>query len=113
MKLCPPQRFVGVDIAHAGNKRLVHQERLEAAFTLRQPAPEFGRREGFGQRLRSELVEKLTDVPGAEDSTGLAFPVEAQAPEFTRIAHAQFPPVIAEEPRVYMLIAHFGRRNNR
>lgn len=31
MELGPPERFIGIDITHTGNKRLIEQQRFDAA----------------------------------------------------------------------------------
>ena len=52
-----PQRLVGVDVADAGDERLVEQQWLEPALAAAQPAAEVAQRERRVERLRPERGE--------------------------------------------------------
>jgi hypothetical protein len=83
-----PQRLVGIDVPHAGEEVLVHQQRLEAATAAREQGGEPLRSEVVGEWLRPcrEYPGGLTFNRQAADRIAA---VEAQAPELAHIAKAQ------------------------
>ena len=88
----PPERLVGVDVAHAGQEVLVHQQRLE-------PAAAPGER--LGEPPRGEVARERLRAAG-QHAGGLAFhrqprgqvaAIQPHPPELTHIAEAQLPAV--------------------
>src|SRR5206468_9324735 len=61
-----PQRLVGVDVADAGDERLVEEERFQAALPATDQAAEGGNGERVGQRLGSGRRERIVTRPEIE-----------------------------------------------
>ena len=101
-----PQRLVGVDVADAGDERLVEQERLEPARPLAQPAPEVAHRERRVERLRTERREDraATDL-GHQLAGHRVAAVEADLPELADVAEADLAAVgqLEDQPHVRVL----------
>ena len=82
----PPQRLVGVDVADAGDERLVHEQRLQAGTPPADALAELAQREARVERLRPDAVERV--VVGA---------VEADPAELADVAEAQLAAVVERQ----------------
>ena len=84
-----PQRLVRVDVADAGEERLVEQQRLEPALALAQPPPEIADRERLLERLRSDTREDGRAAHGVDELAGHRIAaVQPDPPEFADVAEA-------------------------
>ncbi len=127
VEACPPQRLVGVDVADAGDERLVQQQRLEPRRAPAQPLRQLGGGEGRGQRLRPVAAEHVADPVrrlGVRHPLGptarlrwtahqpAALP-QADAPELAHVAVAQLPSIgqLEHDPRVG-IVRRAGRRHD-
>ena len=83
----PPERFVGVDVAHAGNEILVEQQGLEAASAPREQPEQMSRGEVVGERLgtRRKNAHGLTLGRQARDRVAA---IQAHPPELADVAEA-------------------------
>ena len=83
-----PERLVGVDVADAGDERLVEEERLEAALPAADPAPKRRHgervRERLGARLREGIVVRGDVQP---HPTELADVAEPDLPAVLELEH--------------------------
>ena len=107
----PPQRFVGVDVAHPGEEILVHQKCLETPAAASQQLPEPRRGEVVGERLGSgrEHADRLSfhGQPGHRIET-----VQADPPELADVAKPQFPAVGEREDGVNVAILRRAGRDD-
>ena len=104
MQTRAPERLIGVDVADAGDKALVHQQRLQSALAPSDALAKVGQRERFVKRLRAEGGEELSGLPCPEHRSRLVPPVQAHAAELARVAHAQLVAVVKREPEMDVLV---------
>ncbi len=94
-----PERLVGVDVADAGEERLVEQQRLQAALRRRgSAARKRARRERRLERLRAEALEPFG--PPSSPSRSPPRPVprrQAHPPELADVAEPQLAPVLERQ----------------
>src|SRR6266542_3197070 len=62
VQACPPQRFVGIDVAHASDERLIEKQALEPRRSTPEPFGEAHRAEAGGEGLRSVSREDIPDA---------------------------------------------------
>jgi hypothetical protein len=90
----PVQGFIGIDIAHAGQKTLVEKQRFDNSWPLPEPRGEFLQGEFVIERLRAEggchPMSRLDQVDTAE---------------FPHVVEPQFLPVIQGECDTIMRLA--------
>ena len=103
MKTGPPQRFVGVDVAHSGKEVLVQEQRLEPPAPSRDQVRESARREVVGKRLRAPGEDAwrlaLDRQPG-----GRIPAVQPDPPELAHVAEPELAAIVEHEHQVDVAI---------
>src|SRR5207237_2213849 len=98
MKLREPQRLVGVDVADAGEERLVEKEWLQPGVAPPHNPSEIAERERGVEGLGSEAAECREAVELATQlARGWIATVQAEPAELPDVAEAQLPPVVELE----------------
>ena len=109
-----PQRLVGVDVADAGQERLVEQQRLEPAGSPPDQAPEVTHGEGRIERLRSERREDRRPADlGDQVAAQRVAAVQPDPAELADVAEPELPAVgqLEDQPDIRVLRAvRPGRR---
>ena len=103
-----PQRLVGVDVADAGQERLVEQQRLEPAGSSPDPAPEVTHGEGRIERLRSERREDRRPADlGDQVAAQRIAAVQPDPAELADVAEPELPAVgqLEDQPDIRVLRA--------
>src|SRR5437660_7259714 len=84
--LCTPERFVGVDVSHAGERALIEERRLDRRTAAGETIAERARGEAAVQRLGAE--------PGGEVRLELVGPQEQPSAETSDVAVGDVRPVV-------------------
>src|SRR4051794_6359966 len=95
-----PERLVRVDVSDTGDEGLVEQERLQAALSCPEQPPDGGYRQRVGERLGTNLGERV-DRRRAHRLDA----VQADPPELPDVPKADFAAVLEgkDEPNVWIL----------
>ena len=101
MQLRPPQGLVGVDVADAGDERLVHEQRLEPCPAAADQAAEHAQREPWVERLRADAVERV--VVGE---------VQPDAAELADVAEPDLASVVQGDGEPLVRVDRHGRRHD-
>ena len=86
-----PQGLVGVDVADAGDERLVDEQRLEPRPAAADAGPELAQREPRVQRLRPDAVERVVVRAVQPDPPELA---DVAEPELAAVVERQREPLV-------------------
>ena len=89
MQAGAPEGLVGIDVAYAGDERLIHQRGLEAAAAAPQVRAKDSQRECFVERLRAVVPEQLTLIIGTQDGAIRSSTVQTHTTELAHIAEEQ------------------------
>ncbi len=83
----PPQRFVGVDVTHAGNEILVEQQGFEPAAAPCEQPEQIGRGKVVGERLGTRRKNALGFALGRQARDRVAA-IQPHTPELADVAEA-------------------------
>jgi hypothetical protein len=111
MEARSPQRFIGVDVAHAGDEVLVEQKGLEAASAPCEQLAEMGSGEAVRKRLGTR-GENAHGLAVGRQTCCLVAAIQTHPPEFPDVAEPNLAPIGQRQDDVNVPILRRTGRNH-